>query len=929
MARDEFDKKTKETLAKRVGFQCSNPDCPNHATIGPGLAEDATINLGEAAHICAASPGGPRYDPAMTVKQRTGIANGIWLCQRCAGLIDRDERQYTRELLENWKQQAEQRAHQRLTGAAQAVDSPSFAIAEIEAVVRRYCEDRVIEWNEARNDPEDPDRLEHYVEPHYSVLKQGAQPIDASNLSVPGDDGRQREDPYVPVWEQRSESYEPVEELRALLGVSRRLWLTEDAGAGKSVASRRIQAFLCGPEGQRWKFDGQPRLVVRWEPRVQRWPDSYDRQGLIRALAVAVEPSVRALGARVTPAAVAEWALDHHRVFWILDALDQVTDESAVPSLEESLQSGPLQGAELLLTSRANAFNKHAGLSQRVRGWRFARIDGFDRRQQQQYLNDLPGGGLDALFPNYAEVEQLLRIPVVLGLVRRLVEGRGLVRFRTRAELYLQVNECLMSRAAEKLYLHADSEQQVRWSEILAATACEMMVRGMYGYSVQGSFAVHDVRRGASQRCGQPITADEWRIIESVSDLTDRCILDGLTGNNLCWKHRGMMEFYCGLHLARNSQQGWIASVSDRGGVESVRCGDAGVRRMAAEPDWDWAWRFAIEMPPVVWQSDSDVLRASLAELFERPERLDPSKPRARPNELIYRAWPLLDGSRADGVRISRGLAVLERFQAEFRELVEANDTTAIELRNGFVRCPPAERGIDCQPFRMGSREEEAHADSDERPQHSVVVPPFHFQTTPVTRAQYRLYDAQHESVVGRGWRFSDVFVEYAPEDACPLILVSWYDAWVFAHWAGGRLPSEAEWEYACRAGTQTAYGFDEGKALGEYAWFDKNSQGRTHPVGRKLPNAWGLFDMHGNVWEWCEDFWHGDYDGAPRDGSAWVDQAAGSRRVYRGGSWAALALFCRCACRLRGAPDGRRFGRLGFRFVLASSFSEGIRAFP
>jgi formylglycine-generating enzyme required for sulfatase activity len=96
-----------------------------------------------------------------------------------------------------------------------------------------------------------------------------------------------------------------------------------------------------------------------------------------------------------------------------------------------------------------------------------------------------------------------------------------------------------------------------------------------------------------------------------------------------------------------------------------------------------------------------------------------------------------------------------------------------------------------------------------------------------------------------------------------------------------------------------------------------------THPVAQKEANAWGLYDMLGNVWEWCEDVWHGSYQGAPADGSA----AAGGGRVDRGGSWADRALRCRCACRDGWEPGGR-LSRLGFRLVLASRFNEDIRSF-
>jgi formylglycine-generating enzyme required for sulfatase activity len=129
------------------------------------------------------------------------------------------------------------------------------------------------------------------------------------------------------------------------------------------------------------------------------------------------------------------------------------------------------------------------------------------------------------------------------------------------------------------------------------------------------------------------------------------------------------------------------------------------------------------------------------------------------------------------------------------------------------------------------------------------------------------------------------------------------------------RLPSEAEWEYACRAGTKTAYSFgDRAGDLGAYAWFAANSKGEDPPVGRKKPNAWGLYDMHGYVSEWCADAWHPDYKGAPADGSAWGTPRA-KDRVVRGGSFADPAESMRCAARDH-KPAGTRSDRIGFRCV-------------
>ena len=138
-----------------------------------------------------------------------------------------------------------------------------------------------------------------------------------------------------------------------------------------------------------------------------------------------------------------------------------------------------------------------------------------------------------------------------------------------------------------------------------------------------------------------------------------------------------------------------------------------------------------------------------------------------------------------------------------------------------------------------------------------------------------------------------------------PIESVSWRDCAVWCRKAGLRLPSEAEWEYACRAGTATAYCFgDEDSDLGEYAWYDGNSRGKTYPVGQRKPNAFGLYDMHGNVHEWCQDWYVGNYSRAPSDGSAY--EGGGSQRMVRGGYWLSLARGCRSAFRFMEEPSCR-----------------------
>jgi formylglycine-generating enzyme required for sulfatase activity len=154
-----------------------------------------------------------------------------------------------------------------------------------------------------------------------------------------------------------------------------------------------------------------------------------------------------------------------------------------------------------------------------------------------------------------------------------------------------------------------------------------------------------------------------------------------------------------------------------------------------------------------------------------------------------------------------------------------------------------------------------------------------------------------------------------------PVVYVSWNDCQAFLTAINGlglgqfRLPTEAEWEYACRAGTDTRWSFgNDSAALGDYAWYSTNSGNVAKIVGQKLPNSFGLYDMHGNVWEWVQDWYHSNYVGAPVDGSAWVDPV-GTSRVLRGGSFSPSAVNCRSAYRSYYTP-GRRNDNDGLRLL-------------
>jgi formylglycine-generating enzyme required for sulfatase activity len=228
---------------------------------------------------------------------------------------------------------------------------------------------------------------------------------------------------------------------------------------------------------------------------------------------------------------------------------------------------------------------------------------------------------------------------------------------------------------------------------------------------------------------------------------------------------------------------------------------------------------------------------------------------------------------------------------------------------------------IPAGEFLMGSPHSDSDAFSGEKPQHRVQI------TRPFYLGMYEVTQAEYERVMGTNpSNFSTAKVGQDTSQH-PVERVTWEDAVEFCRKlselpeeksAGRvyRLPTEAEWEYACRAGSQTRYSFaDNESQLGDYAWYLSNSDIRTHPVGEKKPNAFGLYDMHGNVYEWCQD-WYATYAGDATDPQG---SGSGTNRVFRGGSWVSYARSCRAAYRDWYGP-GYRGRYLGFRVAAVPS---------
>jgi formylglycine-generating enzyme required for sulfatase activity len=265
------------------------------------------------------------------------------------------------------------------------------------------------------------------------------------------------------------------------------------------------------------------------------------------------------------------------------------------------------------------------------------------------------------------------------------------------------------------------------------------------------------------------------------------------------------------------------------------------------------------------------------------------SPPAVSPPAVVTPQRPAQPGT-AGGTQVAVG---------EYPQPPTAPKTQRNSLGMEFVLIPAG-------TFQMGANDSEA--DDDEKPMHTVRL------TQPYYLGKCEVAQSQWQAVMGNNPS------KFTGDPNRPVETVSWDDVQEFIRRLnsreGGamyRLPTEAEWEYAARAGTTTRWSFgDDASQLGRYAWYKSNAGGQTHPVGQLQPNPWGLYDMHGNVWEWVQD-WYGKYTSGPA-----VDPAgpsSGSLRVFRGGSWYFAARGCRSADRGYVAP-GLRDDIRGFRLL-------------
>lgn len=223
--------------------------------------------------------------------------------------------------------------------------------------------------------------------------------------------------------------------------------------------------------------------------------------------------------------------------------------------------------------------------------------------------------------------------------------------------------------------------------------------------------------------------------------------------------------------------------------------------------------------------------------------------------------------------------------------------------------------------FTMGATPEDGSGFFDAEPAHEVSLKSFYMDRYEVSNEQYAAFlTAYGSNTVKSGdyvgqlmigefqWNVQKKGNKWIVQNGYekhPVANVTWYGANEYARYYGMRLPSEAEWEFAAKGGKESkGFKYAGGNKIEEVAWYSSNSEKKIHVIGTKKSNELGIYDMSGNVWEWCADTAQEDYSGAPKDGSAWVESGKGKKRITRGGAWLGFEENCRVIYRARNKPD-------------------------
>jgi hypothetical protein len=746
-------------------------------------------------------------------------------------------------------------------------------------------------------------------------------------------------------WETIPVEGEPAEQLETALREifkqdDRHLLLLNDAGMGKTVASLQIQHLLSDSRSSARIFpDGLRRLVFHFSGKLPKGVTSRSSLPDLLHAAAELEVADRAgkdtsLKRQITEQMrhAVDYALEQNRVVVIIDAFDEIprTSQDVIESLFEETHGA----VRWIITSREDQVNYARDLLLQPRFFARLRLKTFSPELQDEFMKQpkaLPRIDWRSSLQGPAEGrDEILGLPYVLvtlvRLFRKSPSGKP-PTFQSPSDLFLQYSlELLKRELRKKRHGHYLRKQRWRLLDILPQVECGL---GAVALSMalrnerQKKGHWREVKMETPRELREEVEA-VWEAAKKrfqtsrvnrkrlkhwawVKKFMERFALNGGStqtemSTSIGFRTRKILELWAARYLTV------YASAEDLEEIHGKALGD---------PEWANLWKSVIWMPledakSSPFGANRNCYLASLKLLFERPE----IKIYRRPTDLMWIAEQWLRGTRESEMVDE----LYGHLQDQFEQMQQHGNTKQKEAiaellnpkRYVFLRCSKDASNGDTGQFLMGPDE------FDNNRTVEVTLSPFAMCKYQLTRKQARIWDGR-----------------YKGDDEVAADELSWEDYYFFMRMLGRQsisspsrqpyyftLPTEAQWEYACRAGSKHDFCFGNDVAkLNEYAWYRDSTDWFTgdedpQPVGQMRANKWGLYDMHGNVWEWCWDWW-GEYPKGPQKDP--TGESRGSIRVLRGGSWSSRAADCRSASRGRRDPSVRSIF-YGFRLALSSS---------
>jgi hypothetical protein len=750
--------------------------------------------------------------------------------------------------------------------------------------------------------------------------------------------------------------------LKEVLDANLHLVVADEAGAGKTIASLRIEHLLSDQESCKQIFsDGAQRLVVQWtsstipnpgipnptllqvllaDPALEQWvPDVSDRQKLI------------------------EYASLHRRLIVIFDGYDELTDNPQAYNRREFVEALYRNGENSKLhplwifTGRTYAINEATTFGRLFDEKKFRRVtlQAFDEEMQDRYMAAAVPGvrwreSLEDLEQGWSD---LVGFPYTLReIARAFDESKPKVpNWTSPSDLFCQISHRMLLREIEKPNCQSglraaqieDPTDGLQLAErALGAVAFELALQGIWrelraNSPMEQKKMVRQVIEQAKLRFCESLARDNFdkscfeKYWNWVYDFVSQFILhNGATQAYISTQTIGFTSLKIHEMWAARYLSAYSTEFDLRRPDETRQC----FLDCIGRDDWANMIRCMIRMP-----MDSDRKRygarkalylEALKVLFERPTEID----QRRPTVLMWEAqkwlWKntglsglvsdlhshLVNQFQSIKRRPEYSVAVRELLDPRRYVLLYCRDTCALERRYLpriltwlFRQLGWISKSGDTGLFEMGP--DKSHF--RHKQVKVTLTQRFGICKYQLTEEQFSIWD----NLPSKG------------ESNLPAMAISWLDCYFMLVGLSGErvklsdgrvyqftFPTEAQWEYAYRAGSATEYCFgDDAEKMYKYAWYFDNSDVREHPVGGKKANGWGLHDMHGNVWEWCWD-WYGEYPDESITDPLGPDE--GSYRVYRHGRWLSGAADCRSAIRRRFGPSLRR-NNLGFRVALSS----------